>query len=227
MEGFEDNLKFAEVVLHRTQKRLYHVLASNPTVIYLLEIRNDAFVPAWMSDNVVLMTGYETQEAIEPAWWRNRLHSEDREKTLARFASLPPGGHQVIEYRFRHKNGTYLWIRDELRVLYNPSSKPVEAVGVWSNVTEHKRVEEALQIYRAHQNKVALVLTDLVMPKIGGQELYEMLRQVNPTVRVLPMSGYGLQETVADMRAKGAKGFVQKPFDLNDLSDAVRQALDR
>lgn len=87
--------------------------------------------------------------------------------------------------------------------------------------------EEALQIYRAHQDEVALVLTDLVMPKIGGQELYEMLRQINPTVRALLMSGYGLEETVADLRAKGAKGFVQKPFDLNDLSDAVRQALDR
>lgn len=86
--------------------------------------------------------------------------------------------------------------------------------------------EDALRIYRAHQDEIALVLTDMIMPKMDGQELYETLAQTDPAVKVLMMSGYSLKEEVADLRAKGLKGFVQKPFDFNQLGRVVRQALD-
>jgi len=61
---------------------------------------------------------------------------------------------------------------------------------------------------------------------MGGPELYEALLQINPAMKVLLMSGYSLQEKVADLRARGARGFVQKPFDFNGLGRVVRQALD-
>jgi FixJ family two-component response regulator len=65
------------------------------------------------------------------------------------------------------------------------------------------------------------------MPKMGGQELYEVLSQVNPQVKMLLMSGYSsLGEDVAELRKKGIKGFVQKPFNFTKLGRAVRQALD-
>lgn len=85
---------------------------------------------------------------------------------------------------------------------------------------------EAFKVYSAHQDKTALVVSDIVMPKIGGQELYEVLKQVQPNVKMLLMSGYSLKEEVADLLAKGLKGFVQKPLDFNQLGRAVRKALD-
>lgn len=85
---------------------------------------------------------------------------------------------------------------------------------------------EAFKVYSAHQDKIALVVSDIVMPKIGGQELYEVLKQVQPNVKMLLMSGYSLKEEVADLLAKGLKGFVQKPLDFNQLGRAVRKALD-
>jgi CheY-like chemotaxis protein len=86
--------------------------------------------------------------------------------------------------------------------------------------------EEAIEVYRAHQDEIALVLTDTVMPKMGGEELYEALRQINPAVKALLMSGYSLRQDVADLRAKGLKGFVQKPLDFYKLGLAVRKVLD-
>jgi PAS domain S-box-containing protein len=86
--------------------------------------------------------------------------------------------------------------------------------------------EEAIETYRAHRDAIALVITDMVMPKIGGQELYEALKRMDPDVRALLVSGYSLKEDVSDLRARGLKGFVQKPFDIYKLAQDVRRALD-
>ena len=85
---------------------------------------------------------------------------------------------------------------------------------------------EALEVYRARRDAISLVLTDMVMPEMGGPELYEALRQVNPFVRLLMMSGYSLKQDLADLRRKGMRGFVQKPLEMGQLSRAVRKALD-
>jgi PAS domain S-box-containing protein len=86
---------------------------------------------------------------------------------------------------------------------------------------------EAFKTYVARQREIALVISDMVMPKMGGQELYEVLTQINPQVKMLLMSGYsGLGEDVTGLRQKGLKGFVQKPVDFKRLGQLVRQALD-
>jgi CheY-like chemotaxis protein len=64
------------------------------------------------------------------------------------------------------------------------------------------------------------------MPGMGGQELFETLRQIDPAVKVLLMSGYSFKQNLDDLRAKGLKGFVQKPLDFHSLGRAVREALD-
>ena len=85
--------------------------------------------------------------------------------------------------------------------------------------------EEALQIYRSHSEEIALVLSDMVMPKMGGRELYDALVTINPEVKVVLMSGHGMQEDIAELRAIGLKEFVDKPLDFNKLGKAVREAL--
>ncbi len=86
--------------------------------------------------------------------------------------------------------------------------------------------EEALNLYRAHREEIALVVTDMVMPKMGGQELYEALIETHPAVKVLLMTGYSVKEDVADLRERGLKGVLNKPFNFDALSRAVRQAID-
>ena len=83
---------------------------------------------------------------------------------------------------------------------------------------------EALEVYRAHRDRIALVLMDMVMPGMGGKELCEALRQISPEVKGVAFSGYDMQES--ELRAFGFKGFVRKPFRREELAQVVREALD-
>lgn len=82
---------------------------------------------------------------------------------------------------------------------------------------------EALSLAMMQENRLDLVLTDMVMPRMGGRELAENLRQARPDIRVLFMSGY----TENGVFQGGAGGlFLQKPFSLGELARKVRAALD-
>jgi signal transduction histidine kinase/ActR/RegA family two-component response regulator len=73
---------------------------------------------------------------------------------------------------------------------------------------------------------VDLILSDLVMPELGGAELYTALRNHFPSTRMLMMTGYPLHEQVAQMAELRALDWLQKPFSINDLCRRVRSALD-
>lgn len=86
--------------------------------------------------------------------------------------------------------------------------------------------EEGLEVYRAYRDDIALVLTDMTMPRMGGHELYRAVSQIDPEVKVLLISGYSCKEEVAALQKQGLRAFVQKPFDLQALAQVVRSTLD-
>jgi two-component system cell cycle sensor histidine kinase/response regulator CckA len=83
----------------------------------------------------------------------------------------------------------------------------------------------ALEAHRA-AGGVDLVITDMVMPEMGGQALVRKLRMVDPELKALVITGYppASSEELAEI---GVVGTVQKPFEVRDLAQAIRQALDR
>ena len=93
------------------------------------------------------------------------------------------------------------------------------------HVVEAENGEAALQVYDRLHGKIDLVLSDLVMPGMGGYELAGRLAQRHPAVRMLFMSGY-TEDSAArrDILLQGS-AFLQKPFSVADLSTAVHQAL--
>jgi PAS domain S-box-containing protein len=86
---------------------------------------------------------------------------------------------------------------------------------------------EALQVYKANEEEVALVVLDLIMPKMDGHKTLKKLKELNPAVKVLLASGYSANGEARKALGEGAVGFVQKPFSFVDLAAAVREALDR
>ncbi len=84
---------------------------------------------------------------------------------------------------------------------------------------------EALGIYRADPARFTLVLLDLTMPHLDGEETFRQLRHLNPGVKVVLMSGFNQQEAVSRFTGKGLAGFVQKPFAVDDLIRAARAVL--
>ena len=86
--------------------------------------------------------GYDVKEALSPDWWIDCLHPDDKEAALTKTSLLMTQGHLVQEYRFRSKDGHYLWIQDEASLLRKANGRPKEIVGFWTNITERKQAEE-------------------------------------------------------------------------------------
>lgn len=83
--------------------------------------------------------------------------------------------------------------------------------------------EEAAARYEALSKEVALVITDLDMPRLGGRALARKVRSVNPSVRILFISGTCSNETLEEAAVLEGAEFLAKPFRLNPLLDRVRK----
>jgi CheY-like chemotaxis protein len=83
--------------------------------------------------------------------------------------------------------------------------------------------EDALGKYRRHRDAVRLVLVDLTMPRLGGEGTFRALRQLNPELHIVLMSGYPEAEAMSRFGQAGLSGFLQKPFRPFHLLDVVRR----
>ncbi len=118
--------------------------------------------------------------------------------------------------------GTVLIIDDEENVRDLAASQ-LESLGY--DVILAEDGEKGIEIYISQKDNIDLVLLDIIMPKIDGRKTNQLLMKTNPGVKVILMSGYskdGISETILN---EGAMGFIQKPFRLQDLSEAVAEAL--
>ncbi|MBI5537764.1 MAG: PAS domain S-box protein [Deltaproteobacteria bacterium] len=86
--------------------------------------------------------------------------------------------------------------------------------------------EEALELCDAHPGVIDLLLTDVIMPKMNGWQLYERLRASRPTLKVLFMSGYTGEEISPRGVLPPGTAYIQKPFRMEVLVGMVREALD-
>lgn len=87
--------------------------------------------------------------------------------------------------------------------------------------------QEALAVYRANAARIAVVLTDLVMPEMDGIDLIQALQAEDPPVNVVVMSGYPQQAAIEALLAQGVIGWVPKPPQRNELAEALHRALHR
>ena len=134
--------------LTAARERLERVISSNPAVIYTAKPRIDQsdFDATYMSESVAQALGFGSRELIDnPQLWETRLHPDDLGRYRAELPRLWKEGHYVFESRFLHKDGTYRWLHEEARLIRDASGEPVEVIGYWTDITERKRAEVALQ----------------------------------------------------------------------------------
>jgi CheY-like chemotaxis protein len=84
---------------------------------------------------------------------------------------------------------------------------------------------EALTIFEQHRNEIGLVLSDLVMPEMGGMALLKALKVQHPSIKMVIVSGYPLRGEIQELQAQGVVDWLQKPVDLGRLAQAMAQAL--
>jgi two-component system cell cycle sensor histidine kinase/response regulator CckA len=84
---------------------------------------------------------------------------------------------------------------------------------------------EALELFRMYPDEIDMVLLDMIMPDMGGGEVYDRIKEINPNIKVLLVSGYGIDGQVTEILRRGCNGFIQKPFSLTDLSREIGNIL--
>jgi PAS domain S-box-containing protein len=117
---------------------------------------------------------------------------------------------------------TILLVDDEPYIL-DIGSKMLRQMGY--TVVKAGSGEDAVHIFNDRQAQIDLVILDMIMPDIGGGEVFDRLRAINPDIKVLLSSGYSMGEAAAIIE-RGCNGFIQKPFGMEKLSHAIREVID-
>jgi len=121
-------------------------------------------------------------------------------------------------------SGTILLIDDEQMIL-DVGSELLEELGY--TVMLAGSGPEALETYSSHGIGIDLVIMDMIMPGMGGGETFDRLKEIDPDVKVLLSSGYSINGQATKILDRGCDGFIQKPFNMQQLSEKIREIVDR
>ncbi|UCD91060.1 MAG: response regulator, partial [Desulfobacterales bacterium] len=140
---------------------------------------------------------------------------------------LPASEKEVIEDKKLVKyvlNGseTVLFVDDEDTII-DVGKSMLEKIGYQVLIAKNGR--EAIEIYNKNMDKIKIVILDMIMPAMGGGETYDTLKEINPDIKVLLSSGYSINGQATEIIERGCNGFIQKPFNVADLSQKIREIL--
>src|SRR4029079_8288291 len=97
----------------------------------------------YVSDNLRGIMGYTPEEmTADPRCWADHLHPEDAARVFGELPPLIARGGGNLEYRFRRRDGQYIWIQDTFKVVKDTAGQASELVGAWADITESKRAEQ-------------------------------------------------------------------------------------
>ncbi|RJP60429.1 MAG: PAS domain-containing sensor histidine kinase [Deltaproteobacteria bacterium] len=86
--------------------------------------------------------------------------------------------------------------------------------------------KEAIDICKKDKEKIHIVIMDMIMPDMGGNETCYRLKQINPDLKILLSSGYAVNGKATEMLERGCNGFIYKPYNMKQLSEKLREILD-
>ncbi|MFC1624517.1 PAS domain S-box protein [Candidatus Omnitrophota bacterium] len=177
-------------------ERLEYLLFTTSAVIYTAKASGD-YGATFISENVIRLTGYKSRDFVEnPSFWIEHVHPEDVPRVLTEVRNVLKKEKYTYEYRFKHKDGRFIWMRDEMKLVRDKKSRPLEIIGFWADITERKKMEEELrklvheksivldntgEIIAFHDidrniqwaNKAYLKATGLLLSDIRGQKCYQ------------------------------------------------------
>ena len=119
--------------------------------------------------------------------------------------------------------GHILYVDDETMLL-EVGSELLEMVGY--KVQSASSGKKAIEIFQRDKNKIDLVLFDMIMPGMNGGELFDKLKEIRPDVKAILSSGYSIDGQAQEIMERGCNGFIQKPFDVKNLSRKIRDVLE-
>jgi len=126
-------------------------------------------------------------------------------------------GEEVIQ-----GTGRILLVDDE-EIVRNMASAMLRTLGY--DVLTAKDGREAVALYQGRSKDIDLVILDMVMPIMNGRDCFHALREMDPEVRAVLSTGYGLDGAAQNLLDEGMLAFVQKPYQMTELSHVVAEAV--
>ncbi len=120
------------------------------------------------------------------------------------------------------ETGTILLVDDEAIVI-GVGKQMLEKLGF--SVLTAASGQEALDVFKINKDRIDLVVLDMIMPGMGAGDTYDELRVLDPEIKVLLSSGYGVDEQTNEILQRGCKGFIQKPFNMQVLSQKIEEII--
>ncbi len=129
--------------LKAARERLRYLMTVTPAIVYTNQASD--YTCTFVSENVSRIMGFSAWEMLEDKdFWTVRLHPQDAARVFEEMGPLVEKGGGTIEYRFRHRDGHYIWIQDTFRVIHDSQGRPFEIVGSWADISARKKAEQAL-----------------------------------------------------------------------------------
>ncbi|NVL91040.1 MAG: PAS domain S-box protein [Desulfobacterales bacterium] len=119
---------------------------------------------------------------------------------------------------------TVLFVDDE-DIIIDVAVKMLVAMGY--RVLLARNGKEAIEVYKNSKDNIDMVILDMVMPDISGGEVYDLMKEINPDVKVLLSSGYSIDGRATEILERGCDAFIQKPFNIKELSKKIREILEK
>jgi CheY-like chemotaxis protein len=152
------------------------------------------------------------------------VHSKKSEGTVFTIY-LPASEKMIIEEKeltetIKTGTETILLVDDE-EMIVDAGKEMLEEIGY--RVMTATDGKEAIDAFRKKRGEIDLIILDMVMPGMGGGETYDKLREIDPKIRVLLASGYSMDGQATEILERGCNGFIQKPFNIEEISHKIRE----
>ena len=166
--------------LRHAEQRQAAIIQSLPIVLYLEPLDCEPRCPAYVSGDLVAMTGFTHDDVLRNGnLWEERLHPDDRHRVLTALEARKASGRFSVEYRWQCANGSYKHFHDQAVLLRDSHGRPTEYAGTLTDVTERRSLES--QLIQAQKMDAIGKLTggiahdfnNLLAAVIGGLRLIE------------------------------------------------------
>ncbi len=140
--------------------------------------------------------------------------------------ALPPlqkTSPQSIEPETLHGSGEVILLVEDNMAVLEVTQAMLKHLGY--RVITATNGRQALEVFEQHQSEIALVLTDITMPEMGGVALSQTLRAKYPFTKVVALTGYPLEIVSKDLLSQGIVGWLQKPLSRGELAQIISRSL--
>lgn len=214
--------------LEEDATRSRRLLETSGVGLYKIDLNDGRFL--WVNESFAAMLGNTSAaQLIEKNL--HLSHCTDVAQCEALRRHLHSRGQvEHFELDIRRCDGTVLQL--EFNALACSDGASFEGTAI--DISRHRHIPrtlqesgtKALELYLKHNDRIQLVILDMIMPEMSGDETFNRLRSINAAVKVLLSSGYSINEEASKILERGCNGSIQKPFNLIELSRKIREILD-